>query len=1055
MSATSSSSSVSSFYSNNGTLHMNGSEFASGLDIQNLIKAMTAKTQSKITRQQQLQQKAQWKQEMYRDVESLMQTFSDTYFSYASGSSTNIMSTSFFDSNILTSSNSAVSATGAAQNAGNVVINQISQLATAASVTSGYNVSEESITSGDIRNSWTTSAVGGKSLVVNYGGTDYTLTLSNSVTIDSTKSTADNLKTIAEGLNQQISGNSDLSGNIKFSVDTANNRLELTSNTASKVAKISAYKADDKDTSGADFLHALGFSSLPASTDATGKVAGATVAIDSTNITNNVLFNQAIKSGSYLTVKVDDKSYNLSLGGLDLSSAASNTSTADQIVTALNKQIEATDAIKGKVQFKNTNGTLSFEKTSPTSVSSLSVSSISSARLKDALGATGSEGAYTFSGSVDKSKLTTSYLDDALVGSTLTFNLNGVSKTITFNESEKSQYYDSAADATTQAGKIASYLQGKLDVAFGTGKVAVTNNGTDKLKFTTSDGTSVLGITSSSASNVLEKGGALQIDAGETNRVETSKTLKDLAGELNLTAPTALDENNIPLYKITVNGKTFSFNENTELNTVINTINDNTDANVNISYSQTTNKFRITSDDTGAQGKISVYDNVGGNGNLAEALFGVDYSSMYAAKSGNIVQASDGTISTGSNDSVYSFTLNGSPSSTATITIAKNVTYNSMQDLANSIQGSLNSTLAGKVSVGVTSDGKQLTFNSTTSTNTLTVSQSSGDDMLRMGQAAESTSSSSIPTSAQLSTWSNLGYNGVTTGSDLSMFVTLKGNNTQTAITRSSNSFTLDGVTMTVSGTYNTTANPSTDPIKFTQSNNVDDMVKKISDFVDAYNKIIDKANTYVSQTPYGLNSSSGTNDKYDPLTDDQKKDMTTDEITKWNEKAKQGLLENDNTLNTMLSDIRSAMESTVASVGMSLNDIGISTASYDYTSGGKLILSKSDLQKALQSNPEKVSELFTNDDGVAARVKETLVKNIGTYGNSGALVDIAGSSTLIGADNSQMGKQISDFQTTIKNLKTQLQTETDRWQSKFTQMNTIINKLSAQSSYLSSMSGS
>ncbi len=66
---------------------------------------------------------------------------------------------------------------------------------------------------------------------------------------------------------------------------------------------------------------------------------------------------------------------------------------------------------------------------------------------------------------------------------------------------------------------------------------------------------------------------------------------------------------------------------------------------------------------------------------------------------------------------------------------------------------------------------------------------------------------------------------------------------------------------------------------------------------------------------------------------------MTDSQINDWNTKAQQGLLFCDPQLSSMQSDIRTAMESTVSSVGMSLSDIGISTADMDYTSGGKLVL--------------------------------------------------------------------------------------------------------------------
>ena len=125
------------------------------------------------------------------------------------------------------------------------------------------------------------------------------------------------------------------------------------------------------------------------------------------------------------------------------------------------------------------------------------------------------------------------------------------------------------------------------------------------LTFTTpSDSTSVLSFQSSSDSGVLGTGGLLHIRSGESNRLETDKTLDELKSDNELNAPLTPGTDATDTYSFTVNGKKFTFAGNTELNTVINTVNNDPTANVTISYSQTLNKFRITSDDTGSQGAV-------------------------------------------------------------------------------------------------------------------------------------------------------------------------------------------------------------------------------------------------------------------------------------------------------------------------------------------------------------------------------------------------------------------------------------------------------------------
>lgn len=1074
--STTSSSSVNSFYTSGGTTRLNGSQLMSGLDTQKLIEALTSKTQSKITKQKQSEQKVKWKQEMYREVESLMKTFSDTYFSYASNS-TNIQSSTFFDSEDLVSSSSLVSATGAASDAGNVVINSINQLAKAASMNCGNLVSKENITSGTLRDSWTESTVGGKSMVITYAGIDYTVTLSSSVNLDSATTSQQNLQTLADGLNDQIRDTSGLKGNIEFTV--ANNKLTLKSTDGKSTVKISDYEASKDDTSGKDFLAALGFNPGNSGTSLTSSES-INAGGSADNVTSSKLFNQSISSPAYLYVKVDTSTYTLPLSGLDLSSATDPNSTAQKVVDQINKRASETTGLKD-TNFKattNGDGFISLNAVGHTvSVTDSSTTPISK-NLAEGLGLAKDGDHYSFTKAVSKSALTKSYFGDTLAGSTVTFNLNGIKKTILFDASEESQYSDST-DLNTNNSKVQNYLQQKLDAAYGSGKITVGMDG-GKLTFTTpSDSTSVLEISSSSSSSVLGKDGALRIETGETNRTETSKTLKDLSSELSipLQAGTVnIDGQQVSGYEIEVSGKTFTFSEDTELNTVLNTINNDTDAGVNISYSQTLNEFRITADDTGAQGKISISDK---SGNLA-SLFGINNYGISEIQTGKIAKNSDGKYTTGTENSTYTFRIGNGDSQT--ITIDANQNFDSLSDMAIAVQNTINqnSTLNGKIIVGYTNDGK-LTFNTSDYTSTdsqLTVTKTSAVDSLNMAQASKSSTTVIQPDStlAELAgagnglivqntdgtTYSITGdstkYSGdtklsdtvhFTAGTDLTMSVSLNGGDSQT-ITRTANTTTLDGVTLTVTGT----TKEGDSPVKFTTSNDVDDLYKKISDFVDAYNKIVDKANTYTSQTPYGLNSESGKNDSYEPLTDADKKDMTDDEIDKWNKKAKQGLLENDNTLNSILSDMRSAVEETVTSTGISLQEIGISISS-DYTDGGKLTISESTLKSALKSNPDRVSQLFTNTDGISSKIKKVLEKNIGIYGTSGTLYNIAGSDSSTGADNSQLSTRVSQYEKTITNLKSQLQTEKDRWLNKFTEMETKLNVLNSQYTYLTSMTES
>lgn len=903
MSSSSSSSSSSYNLQTSSIFRMSGTDLISGLDTDSIVKALTANTQSKIDKQQQLEQIAEWKRDLYRDVISDVKTFSNTYFSYTN-SATNLLSSNFFKTTDITSSSSAVTATGDPTNAQNLTIESITQLAKQASYVSGHKVSDESITSGDLYDTWTQSAVGGKSLVVSYGGTDYTLTLSNSVKLDSENSTLttdgdgnevktvdkSELQKIVDGLNTQVEANSSLNGKVEFSLtEDGDGKQHITLSAADEdeTVSVKAYAADGTDTSGQDFLKALGLAGSAAGSSVTGSALDADVYTSS-------LFNRTVSSSSYLKFTLNGEEHTVKLGAnvnLGQSGAAAGVAA---LASILQSQINADPELDGKIAVSSHDGQIKFTAADGNTIA---VTGGSQNLLKGLGLPTGGAESSDVSGTgFDASALFQSYLGDTLAGSTLTFSLDGISKSVTFDAGKQSEY--SSADG------ILSYLQGKLDSAFGPDRVEVakTDDG-QGLRFYTDDGTSVLSVTSSDTVNVLNQYGALRIGAGETNRAETSKTLDDLAGELNGTLEKGTDGK----YTFSINGKSFSFDGNSTLGNVISQINADQDAGVTAVYSQTTDSFRFLADDSGSQGKIEFGDGEDG-GTLASVLFG-SYDADKCAE-----------------------------------------------------------------------------------------------------------------------------------GQDLVMSVSLDGNSDPISIVRSSNSITLDGVNLQISGKTDT-------PVTFSTQNNVDDLATKIVDFINDYNKIIDKVNTLTSQMP-------DTDQKYAPLTDAQKEDMTDDEIEKWNTEAQKGLLQNDDALNNILRDLRSAMTSAVDAAGLSLSDLGITTQAYDYTSGGQLTVDVTTLKETLSSDPNGVAQLFTGTDGVASRVKSVLDKNVGTFGGDGVLLLRAGSDTNAN-DTSQLSLQIKNYEKTISDLKDQLQTQQDRYWDEFTQMEQTLSTLNSQLSYLTSMLGS
>lgn len=102
-----------------------------------------------------------------------------------------------------------------------------------------------------------------------------------------------------------------------------------------------------------------------------------------------------------------------------------------------------------------------------------------------------------------------------------------------------------------------------------------------------------------------------------------------------------------------------------------------------------------------------------------------------------------------------------------------------------------------------------------------------------------------------------------------------------------SNTIVVDGVSINITDTGKTVLTGKTD---------VSETKKKIVDFVNDYNEYIKKLNKLVTER----------HDRdYSPLTEDQKKEMSEDEIKLWNEKVEAGQLYRDNDISRIVNDLK------------------------------------------------------------------------------------------------------------------------------------------------------
>ncbi|MCP3776249.1 flagellar filament capping protein FliD [Paenibacillus sp. MZ04-78.2] len=354
----------------------------------------------------------------------------------------------------------------------------------------------------------------------------------------------------------------------------------------------------------------------------------------------------------------------------------------------------------------------------------------------------------------------------------------------------------------------------------------------------------------------------------------------------------------------------------------------------------------------------------------------------------------------------YSFTING-----------QQITYNG-DDSISTIMGKVNSSAAGVyMSYDETTDKVSFLTKDTGGTAQVNISGDTGGLL------------ASLKLDSQ-----------VVTGQDAK--VTIDGNTTY----RSSNSFTIDGVT------YNLKQPTGTTPVTVSVSNDINGIVDKIKNFVSKYNETIEFMNKRTSEKKYR---------GYDPLTNDQKKDMKEADIKAWEDKAKSGLLKSDPTVERALSRLRELTGITsVSGIQEAYNSfakIGITTMTYDAKNtqnSGKLVIDEKILKEALSKDPDNVIAMFTNSPasstdekgkGILRRVHDQLsssiddlVKRAGTVG--GITNDI---NTDLGSIMKKMEEQISRFDVKLKKKE-------DFYYAKFSAMEKAIQKSNTTLGYLS-----
>ncbi|MBU3088633.1 flagellar filament capping protein FliD [Clostridium gasigenes] len=257
--------------------------------------------------------------------------------------------------------------------------------------------------------------------------------------------------------------------------------------------------------------------------------------------------------------------------------------------------------------------------------------------------------------------------------------------------------------------------------------------------------------------------------------------------------------------------------------------------------------------------------------------------------------------------------------------------------------------------------------------------------------------------------------------------------------TGDSNSLMLDSVEFTF-----TAKTDAANPIKVTGKNDVTALKDKIVAFVNDYNKLLEGINTKLYEKR---------DKKYMPLTPDQRKGMSEDEVKLWEGKVKEGQLRKDNDLERLVGSMKGAFSSVMGNLGK----IGMKPVNNYANKNGMLTIDEYTLEKALEDNATSVKDLFikppssdkTKDGGILHSLQAVFKEQIDNI--TAPLIKKVG---LEGSLTNEYSKIIDKNKMQIAEMERQLVQRENNLYLKYSRLESQMANLNNQGAYLTKQLG-
>lgn len=264
--------------------------------------------------------------------------------------------------------------------------------------------------------------------------------------------------------------------------------------------------------------------------------------------------------------------------------------------------------------------------------------------------------------------------------------------------------------------------------------------------------------------------------------------------------------------------------------------------------------------------------------------------------------------------------------------------------------------------------------------------------------------------------------------------------------TGSKNSFSVNGLLITAQAA---TGDGDNNAITITTQTDTQGMYDKIKDFLTQYNSLINEITSL-----YNADSAKG----YEPLTDEEKDAMSDTEVEKWEEKIKASLLRRDDSLESIMNTMTSAMSKGIQVNGKNyyLSSFGIKTLGYLNAAENEqnaYHIDGDEDDASTKGNDDKLLKALTEDPDTVTEFFQRLTNNL--YESMGKKMQASTISSVYKVYNDkEMASEYSDYTDIIKKWEEKLQAQEDYYYEKFSAMETALSKLQSQTSSLTNLFG-